>query len=122
MPRPKKENRTRQRRRGMLPDEYRKESVVKVERVRMDDEPRKYTDGDAFITTDTYMVTTVRVGLEWTYIMEVNGVQTKIPPAVFGRFMQHHARILSEQASDRARQRTHQRVERDLEDINMEGI
>ena len=81
------------RRTGLLPDECKRESTVKVERLRASDEQQKLSDGSAvenpMYTTDYYIVLSRRVGTEWSFIVEHEGQQIKIPSKVLERMITH---------------------------------
>ena len=112
MPNPRRRKTTVARsRKNLFPGEYRKRSTVYVERVRKNDEDRRYTDSDSLMTTDAYIVMTRRMDTDWTFIMESGGKQVMIPAKVMDRFMVQRERIIKEQRSDRGKERAAQPVE-----------
>ena len=114
------------RRTGLLPDECKRESTVKVERLRASDEQQKLSDGSAvenpMYTTDYYIVLSRRVGTEWSFIVEHEGQQIKIPSKVLERMITHLESIIKEQRSERSKATQAKRVEELVEDIDMTGI
>ena len=118
------------RRTGLLPDEFKRESTVKVERVRGSDEEQKLSDGspieNPMYTTDYYIVLSRRVGTEWSFIVEHEGTQIKIPAKVLERLMTHRESIIKEQRSERSKVSAANRVKDTInglvEDIDMTGI
>jgi hypothetical protein len=119
---PKSKKATPRNRKGFLPGEHRKRSVVAVERVRGENEPQRVTDSDLLMTTDTYIVNTRRIDSDWTFVMELNGIQTRIPAKVMERFIAQREAILTEQRVDRATGRATKRVAEQIETIDMSGI
>ena len=120
-------------RRGLLPDEFRRRATVFVERLRGGSEEHKPSDGAGWeapmYTTESYIVLTRRVGTDWTFIMEHNGVQTVIPTKVIERFVAHQNQIIKEQRSVRGREQAERRKNQEnqiteglVEDIDMTGI
>ena len=122
----KKPTGTSRRRKGLLPDEFNRESTVKVERLRASDEQQKMSDGSVvenpMYTTDYYIVLSRRVGTEWSYIVEHEGQQIRIPAKVLERLITHRESIIKEQRSERSRATQARRVEELVEDIDMTGI
>ena len=122
----KKPTGTSRRRKGLLPDEFKRESTVKVERLRASDEQQKMSDGSVvenpMYTTDYYIVLSRRVGTEWSYIVEHEGQQIRIPAKVLERLITQRESIIKEQRSERSRATQARRVEELVEDIDMTGI
>ena len=127
MPKPKRSQRTKRTpaprtRKGFLPNEFRKRSVVAVERVRGEDEARRATDSDLLMTTDTYIVNSRRIDTDWTFVMELNGIQTRIPSKVMERFISQREAIITEQRKQRGAERATQKIADQIESIDMSGI
>ena len=113
---PNKKPRSRQ---GLLPNQYRKESTVKVERLRGVDEPARYSGEDTH-TTDYYIVITDRTDGRWSHTVELKGEVYRLPGAVVDRIIRHREAIIKEQRSERGKEqaaaRLSQTAQGDVED------
>ena len=98
---------------GLWSGQYRKRSTVYVERLRGPDEARRLDEDDLY-TTDAYIVITTRTDGQFTHSVELRGDQTRLPGKVVERIIAHRAAIVTEERSDRARERQ--------ERIKAEGI
>lgn len=87
------------RRKGLVPGEYRKRSVVYIERLRRDEEKTYLTDD--MMTTDPYIVITHRMDTDWDYTVELKGEMMRIPGRVLDRIISQRESIIKEQRSDR---------------------
>jgi hypothetical protein len=96
--------RASQRRKGLLPGEYRKRSTVFVERWRGSDEEKRY-DTDGLFSTDAYIVITNREDGDWSHTVELHGEMMRIPGKVIDRIISQREAIIKEQRSDRAKER-----------------
>ena len=98
------------RRRNLLPDEYKREGLVTVE---MDDlqaalfAPRKLeqltkdrpgvlAQQRGAVISEKYIVTVHRVSGEWEFTVEHDGETFRLPGAVFGRMASYRAAIIKE--------------------------
>ena len=96
--------RASQRRKGLRPGEYRKRSTVVVERLRTADEKAQYITDDMY-TTDAYIVITHREDGQWTHTVELHGDMMRLPGKVVERIQGQKDSIITEQRSDRAKER-----------------
>lgn len=104
----------RRNRSGLLPGQYRKRSTVYVERLRDPDETRRLDEDALLYTTDAYIVISTRTDGQFAHTVELRGDQTRLPGKVVERIIAHRAAIVTEERSDRARERQ--------ERIKAEGI
>ena len=96
---PKKPKRASTRRKGMAPDQYRRRSVVYVERVRRPDEQAD-TIHDDLTTTDIWNVETDRLGGNFTHILRMDGQTTRIPGKVIESVIRQRDSISKEGRSE----------------------
>jgi hypothetical protein len=103
----KKQRRYSNQSRGDLPNEYFRRSLVAIE---PDLFTRKFQQqlGDpvqldqGLDRTRHYIVQTHRLDKVWTVIVEVEGVQTKLPAQVIATILRHRDTIIKQQRHDRA--------------------
>lgn len=90
---------------GMLPGEYRKRAPVYVLRLRKADEATRYADDD-MMTTDTYIVLTLRLDGEFTHTVELRDEMMRLPGKVVERLVSQREAILKEAKQDRDAERS----------------
>ena len=90
---------------GMLPGEYRKRAPVYVPRLRKTDEEARYADDD-MMTTDTYIVQTLRLDGDFTHTVELRGEMMRLPGKVVERLVSQREAILREAKQDRDAERS----------------
>ena len=115
------------RRKNLLPDEYKREGLVTVE---MDDlqaalfAPRKLeqltkerpgvlAQQRGAVISEKYIVTVHRVGGQWEFTVEHDGETFRLPGAVFGRMASYRAAIIQEHRKLQAQNRMRKVAEAD---------
>ena len=104
-------------RKGLLPDQHRKRSVVYVERVRGPEEPKRYGEDD-LMTTDTYITITNRFDKDWSHSIELRGEVFRLPGKVIERIIAQRQAIIKGQQRDRgleAKGQLNRRLQAELE-------
>ena len=112
MAKPKKPKAPRKRT-GLVAGEYRKRSVVYVERLRGADEQTRYVTDD-LMATDTYIVQTHRYQTDWSHTVELKGELHRIPGKVVDRLISQREAIIKEQRADRGREQSQRRLNKPL--------
>ena len=106
MPRKIKRRATRPRNRaGLLPNEYKKRSLVSVEVVQASTDPNPFTFMPSLTQTKNYVVSSHRRDSQWLFTIEHNGVRWDIPGAVYDALARQRAAIIKEAARHRAQDR-----------------
>jgi hypothetical protein len=103
----KKPRRYSSRGKGELPNEYHRRSLVAIEphlferkfQQQLGDPPQMDHGVDR---TRHYIVQTHRLDTVWTVVVEVEGVQTKLPAQVIATILRHRDTIIKQQRHDRA--------------------
>jgi hypothetical protein len=97
-------------RKGLLPNQYLRESHVSQPRIRGADEPSKPGESpfsNDLYTKDNYIVVTHRLDGQWSYTVELKGEIFLIPGKVFDRMVSQRDSIIKEQRKVSA-QRVHE--------------
>ena len=95
------------RNRGELPNEYHRRSLVAIEPDLVERKFQQQLGEPVQIDygvdrTRHYIVQTHRLDKVWTVVVEVEGVQTKLPAQVIATILRHRDTIIKQQRHDRA--------------------
>jgi len=99
---------------GLLPNEYRRHSLVRVERLAEPGDGRgsMARAGASLTAWDNYIVETHRLDSEWTAWVEINGVTAKLPGKVVDQLIRHRDSVITEARSTQARARALEAAQR----------
>ena len=131
-----KTKRTRNRRRNLMPDEYKRRGHVAIEMDEMEamlfapdkiaeikaHAPGYFLRNRSAVIEEIYIVTVHRLDGVWEYTIQHDGETYRLPGKVVDRIMSYRAAIIKEQRQDRAQSRYQRIAEQDQADADAEAL